>query len=489
MNPELVWLRDDLRLADNPLFHFSSPPASLMCVYVLDERWLSPLASGVSSRRIGAARLCFLWQSLIALRGELLKRGGDLLVRVGDPPEVIAELVASVGVLCVHVRDTAGHDEADDLARLIEELPASCKLRRYQGGTLFDEQALPFALEELPGSFSAFRRRMEAQGSVPPAQPAPITLPLWPEKAPRGLPPLKHVCDEAAAWRPGAGGDFRFQGGEEAAQMRLDHYLWHSGAIARYKKTRNGLLGAEFSTRLSPWLATGCLSARQVHDQVRSWELDHGACESSYWVIFELMWREYFHWVARKEKGALFGLRALPEPPPAFHDWCRGETGVPFIDAGMRELAATGWQSNRVRQNVASFLVHDLGVDWRLGAAWFEHCLIDFDVASNWGNWGYVAGVGREARRGRYFNVLWQAQHYDPAGDYVSHWLPELEYLAEGDARHQPWRAAPDAFPIPCVSPDAWDDILMSLPSATDDSPLVDSSAVDSPHVDPTKEV
>ncbi|RAR63375.1 deoxyribodipyrimidine photo-lyase (single-stranded DNA-specific) [Onishia taeanensis] len=488
MNPELVWLRDDLRLADNPLFHFDSPPGSLMCVYVLDERWLSPLAPGLSSRRIGAARLCFLWQSLIALRGELLKRGGDLLVRVGDPPTVIAELTASVGVLRIHVRDAAGHDEATDLTRLTEQLPESCNLRRCQGDTLFDDQALPFALEDLPGSFSAFRRRMEAESSVPPAQPAPITLPLWPEKAPRGLPPLKDVCEEAAAWRPDPRGDFRFQGGEEAAQARLDHYLWHSGAIARYKKTRNGLLGAEFSTRLSPWLATGCLSARQVHDQVRTWELDHGACESSYWVIFELMWREYFHWVARKEGGLLFGPRTLPEPPPAFHDWCRGETGVPFIDAGMRELASTGWQSNRMRQNVASFLVHDLGIDWRLGAAWFEHCLIDFDVASNWGNWGYVAGVGREASRGRYFNVLWQAQHYDPAGDYVSHWRPELERLAEGEARHQPWRAAPDAFPAPCVIPDAWGDALMALPSSTGDSSLVDSAAVDTPPFDAARE-
>lgn len=477
MNPELVWLRDDLRLADNPLFHFSSPPASLMCVYVLDERWLEALAPGLSARRIGAARLSFLWQSLIALRGELLKRGGDLLVRVGDPPAVIAELVASVGVLCVHVRDTAGHDEANDLARLIEKLPPSCKLRRCQGGTLFDEQVLPFALEDLPGSFSVFRRRMEAQDSTPPAQPTPITLPLWPEKAPRGLPPLNHICDQAAAWRSDSRGEFRFQGGEEAALARLDHYLWHSGAIARYKMTRNGLLGAEFSTRLSPWLATGCLSARQVHDQVRSWELDHGACESSYWVIFELLWREYFHWVARKEKTGLFGPRALPEPPPAFGSWCRGETGVPFIDAGMRELAATGWQSNRVRQNVARFLVHDLDVDWRLGAAWFEHCLIDFDVASNWGNWGYVAGVGREASRGRYFNVLWQAQHYDAAGDYVSHWLPKLEGLSEGPARHQPWRADATAYPEPCVIPDAWEDTLLPLSTAAGGASRLDASA------------
>ncbi|WP_458526725.1 DASH family cryptochrome [Onishia taeanensis] len=469
MSPELVWLRDDLRLADNPLFHFATPPAALMCVYVLDERWLSPLGPGLSARRLGPARLSFLWQSLIALRGELLKRGGDLLVRVGDPPAVIAELAASLKVSRVHVRDAPGHDEALDLARLAKCLPVGCALRRCEGGTLFEAAALPFALEALPGSFSAFRRRMEKAWSVPPAHPAPITLPLWPEQAPRGLPPLAHICAQAAAWRANPLGDFCFEGGEEVAQARLEHYLWHSGALARYKQTRNGLKGAEFSTRLSPWLAVGCLSARQVHDQVRAWEDDHGACDSSYWAIFELLWREYFYWVARQEGGRLFGPRALPAPPPAFHAWCRGETGVPFIDAGMRELAATGWQSNRVRQNVASFLVHDLDVDWRLGAAWFEHCLIDFDVASNWGNWAYVAGIGREASRGRYFNVLWQAHHYDPAGDYVSHWLPELESLSAGEARQQPWRAAPQAFAPPAVLPDAWETELITLPGRADE--------------------
>ncbi|WP_192035234.1 DASH family cryptochrome [Halomonas sp. YLGW01] len=461
MSPELVWLRDDLRLGDNPLFQFDAPPASLLCVYVLDERWLAPLAPGLTVRRIGPARLSFLWQSLIALRGELLTRGSDLLVRIGDPPAVISELAAGLDVCRVHVRDAPGHDETADLSSLAERLPASCDLRRCESGTLFEQEALPFALEALPSSFSAFRRHMEAGWAVPAASPAPVTLPLWPERAPRGLPPLKRLCPEAAAWQADARGEFRFHGGEEPGLARLEHYLWHSGAIARYKQTRNGLKGSDFSTRLSPWLATGCLSARQVHDRVRAWEAEQGACASSYWVIFELLWRDYFHWVARGEGDRLFGSRALPAPPPAFIDWCRGKTGVPFIDAGMRELAATGWLSNRGRQNVASFLVHDLGIDWRLGAAWFEHCLIDFDVASNWGNWGYVAGVGREAGRERYFNVLWQARRYDPAGDYVSHWLPELTGLAQGATRHQPWRAAPETFSPPGVMPAAWETELM----------------------------
>ena len=114
----------------------------------------------------------------------------------------------------------------------------------------------------------------------------------------------------------------------------------------------------------------------------------------------------------------------------------------------MRELAATGWLSNRARQNVASYLVHELGVDWRLGAAWFEHALIDFDVASNWGNWRYVAGVGRDPR-GHRFDVLWQAARYDPDGAYVAHWLPEIAVLPPGSGRHRPWTVAPEHFALP----------------------------------------
>jgi|GEM_PF-5542440 deoxyribodipyrimidine photolyase len=134
-----------------------------------------------------------------------------------------------------------------------------------------------------------------------------------------------------------------------------------TGAVARYKSTRNGLLGDDFSTRLSPWLAHGCLSARQVHGAVRAWEDEQGACESSYWVIFELLWRDYFHWAGRQEGPALFGGRMLPSVGPAFTAWCQARTGVPFVDSAMLELASTGWLSTRARQNVASFLVKDLG--------------------------------------------------------------------------------------------------------------------------------
>jgi deoxyribodipyrimidine photo-lyase len=461
MSLTIVWLRHDLRLVDNPLFQFETPPEQLMCVYALDQAWLAPLP-GLEAPRIGPARLRFLWESLIALRGELLKRGSDLLVRLGDPVVVVAELVARHGASQVRVRREAGWDEAQQAARLAERLGEGVELCQSDAGLLLDEASLPMPVADLPGSFSAFRRRVERDGSVPSAGPPPLTLPPWPDRAPRGFPALGKVCAATAAWSPDARGGFCFVGGEADGLARLDHYLWETGAVARYKQTRNGLLGADFSTRLSPWLSHGCLSARQVHAAVRAWEAQHGANESSYWVVFELLWRDYFHWAARQEAASLFGRRELPPPDEAFRAWCEGRTGVPFIDAAMRELASTGWLSNRARQNVASFLIHELHGDWRLGAAWFEHSLIDYDAASNWGNWRYLAGVGRDTRE-RWFHVLSQADHYDPEGNYVAHWDPELAALPPGRARHQPWRAAPAHFPPPLVVPEAWRGWLLPL--------------------------
>lgn len=421
MNREIAWLRQDLRLADNALFEFTSPPDQLLCVYVLDRAWLASALSGIDAARIGSARLQFLWQSLIALRGELLKRGSDLLVRVGDPVEVVAGLAEQLGACLVRVRHDAGHDEAEAVSALASRLAGRAEVSLHESGMLFAEADLPTAVAVMPRNFSAFRRQAEKAWQVPASHQAPVTLPPWPREAARGLPPLSKVCPEAADWRPDRRGCFLFAGGEAAGQERLEHYLWDTSAVSRYRQTRNGLVGADFSTRLSPWLAHGCLSARQVHDAVRAWEAEHGGNDSSYWVVFELLWREYFYWTARREGPALFGQRRLPAMGDAFHAWRRATTGVPFVDAAMRELSATGWLSNRARQNAASYLVRHLKGDWRQGAAWFEHCLIDHDVASNWGNWRYLAGVGRDSRS-RALDVHDQAQHYDPHGAYTDLW-------------------------------------------------------------------
>ncbi|MGY4879640.1 DASH family cryptochrome [Vreelandella aquamarina] len=457
---DIVWLHNELRIADNPLLHFTSPPEQLLCVYVLDERWLEPALPGQDFARIGPPRLRFLWQSLMELRGELLKRGSDLLVRIGSPADEVAGLANRFSARSIRVAYQPGIDENQQINAVAPLLEKGTQLDVLENNPLLASEQLPFALSELPSSFSAFRRKVEKHCDIIKPGHAPVTLPPWPE-ASRGFPALKQVCEMSAGWQPDERKNLVWMGGESAGWKHLKAFIWEHNGPATYKQTRNGLLGDHFSTHLSPWLAHGCLSPRQVVDEVSAWENHNGSTESSYWIFFELLWREYFHLAAQLEQQHLFGASALPEPNDAFITWQQGTTGLPFIDAAMTELASTGWMSNRARQNVASFLVKDLNVDWRLGATWFEHCLIDYDVASNWGNWRYVAGVGRDPRQDRYFNVLKQASHYDPKGDYVAHWLPALEALPEGAERHQPWRALPSQFSPPSVVPQAWEPWLI----------------------------
>jgi deoxyribodipyrimidine photo-lyase len=390
------------------------------------------------------------------LRGELLQRGSDLLVRVGKPSKVVIELAASLNARQVRVAEHPGVEERAHIQLVVASLPSETSVQCMESGRLFDRQALPFEQAALPDSFSAFRRSVEQVCVVPENRSAPVTLPSWPD-APRGFPPLKAVCEQSATWQPDNRQGYAYRGGESEAHARLHDYLWHQQGAQTYKKTRNGLLGANFSTRVSPWLARGCLSARQVYAAVKAWEAENGSNESSYWITFELLWREYFIRAAELEGAKMFGAGQPDAPCAAFDAWRNAETGLPFVDAAMLELSTTGWLSNRARQNVASFLVKDLNVDWRLGALWFEHCLIDYDVASNWGNWRYIAGVGRDPRQDRYFNVLKQAGHYDPQGLYVAHWLKQLENVPHGLARHQPWRVDPLAFKAPCVEPEQWE--------------------------------
>jgi deoxyribodipyrimidine photo-lyase len=204
------------------------------------------------------------------------------------------------------------------------------------------------------------------------------------------------------------------------------------------------MLGADYSTKFGPWLAAGCLSPRTIYHEVRRYEQHRTANKSTYWVIWELTCRDWFRFYAAKQGSRLFypggpaGLTGLrwSSDPELWARWSTGTTGMPLVDANMRELAQTGWMSNRGRQNVASYLALDLGVDWRRGADLFEHLLLDYDVASNWGNWAAAAGL--TGGRVNHFNITKQSKDYDPDGDYIRHWLPELSKVPASRI-HQPW--------------------------------------------------
>jgi deoxyribodipyrimidine photo-lyase len=226
-----------------------------------------------------------------------------------------------------------------------------------------------------------------------------------------------------------------FNGGESEGKKRLDTYLFETQSISSYKETRNGLVGENYSSKFSAWLALGCLSARQIYHEIKRYEEEVGANESTYWLVFELLWRDYFRFMMKKHKHSFFmqqGIKAagktiIEHNPILFNNWINGKTGNDFIDANMLELKLTGFMSNRGRQNVASYLCHQLKLDWRWGAAYFEQQLIDYDVCSNWGNWAYLAGVGNDPRGSRVFNTEKQADEYDKNKLYRAMWLNKCE--------------------------------------------------------------
>lgn len=447
---QLVWFRNDLRLHDQPALLAAARGAGMLLpVYVFDPRQFGVTPYGFP--KTGGFRARFLLETVADLRRSLQRLGSDLIVRWGYPEKVLPELVSRYRVTAVHATREVTSEEVSAEMRVASAIAQhQAVLRLHWGSTLYAPEDLPFGGPNgLPEIFTDFRKQVEKRSHVRPPALAPRTLPgLPPTVLPGRLPELAEMNLETPP--PTTKGVLPFVGGETQALQRLNAYFWERDSLRRYKETRNGLIGPDYSSKFSPWLAVGAISARQIHAEVKRYERERIANDSTYWLIFELIWRDFFRFVAQKHGTTIFragGLRGAPtfgaENRELFTHWARGETGFPFIDANMIELASTGWMSNRGRQNVASFLVRDMGVHWRMGAEFFESLLIDYDPCSNWGNWNYVAGVGNDPREDRYFHILKQAGQYDPQGDFVRHWIPALARIPGGRI-HEPWRLSGD---------------------------------------------
>lgn len=406
----------DLRLHDHPpLQQLARQVDELLLVYCLDPDERRPGRYQLAS--LGPHRLRFLRESLRDLQYRLATQGQRLTILEGRLDEALPPLIAEYRIDIAGSSLHSGIDEQRQWQALQQHCP-DCRFIQGNSHSLFDAEALPFSPAGLPDSFSKFRRQVEAQSE--PSQPQTSITSLPPP--PAGWRTESHAGHSAAIAQ-------RFIGGETAALAQLDAYF-HSERPQSYKATRNALWGWENSTKFSAWLANGCLSPRRLWAQLKQHEAEFGANESTYWIGFELLWREFFHCYARRYGVRLFNSKGIRSQAPLtsfypgrFRQWCEGATPYPIVNACMRELNATGYMSNRGRQLVASCFVHELGLDWRFGAAYFQHQLIDYDVASNWGNWQYLAGVGADPRGHRRFDLDKQARQYDPDGSYRRHWL------------------------------------------------------------------
>jgi deoxyribodipyrimidine photo-lyase len=414
----LHWFRHDLRVTDNEaLLQLSQSTQTCVGVYIFDTSWTK--TNQWNCKHLGGHRQAFIDSALLDLKKRLRAMGSDLLILQGDPLQIMAETVHANDITHISYELHSGWNERKAIRHLQSKLP-NLRYLEGQSNYLYHHDNLPFALENMPDTFSPTRRKLEKY-----AQPR---LPIE-EASALSLFSLK--TDSISTYTPLESDELlgAYAGGESAALRRIDDYFFASDGIATYKETRNGLDGWDFSSRLSAFLAHGCVSPATVLAKIKQYESERVANDSTYWLFFELLWREFFHLQHFKHGAKFFSFDGIQNKTPSTHHdprvferWCSGETGYAIVDASMRQLNKTGFMSNRARQLVASCFVHELGLDWRYGAAYFEQQLIDYDVASNWGNWQYLAGVGADPRGHRQFNLQKQTEIYDPQQRFIRNW-------------------------------------------------------------------
>ncbi len=421
MHTALYWLTNDLRIDDNPALLRAASSDRLIISYCLDTRELHPRRYHLA--QLGYGRRQFLYEGLRDLEQKLNARQQQLHLCYGRSGEELAQLIQDYDVGRLVCARQTGSDERAVLAKLQRRFP-DLAIEEVDNTTLFSSQTLPFTTAELPNSFTPFRKVAEREAI---AHPLP---------APQAFPPPAFSSDNDVIWAmlkpPSNLVEPMFRGGSDAAQQHMEAYF-SSEHPQIYKDVRNALDGWDNSSKFSGWLNQGSLSPRQLFHRLQRYEREVVANESTYWLFFELLWREYFQWLALRLGSDLYRFGGMRQPqrnpgcfyPERYRRWCAGNTPYPLVNACMKQLLQTGYMSNRGRQIVASCLIHELGMDWRYGAAWFEHHLLDYNVGSNWGNWQYIAGVGADPRGGRHFNIDKQTAQYDPDGAFVQRWSPQ----------------------------------------------------------------
>ncbi len=429
---QVVWFENNLRTQDHQgLAMAQKHPLPIIGVYVLEEAALKKTKNGF--QKVGPYRLQFIDEALNDLKTSLSVYRIPLIVFIRSAVDGFKTLYQTFNIQTVYYEKAYGDEERHRHENVIDAF-SSIDFVSFNTKSLYHEDDLPFVINNLASSFTAFRKTMEKSGRIREPLSLHENVQEALENIPDDLPRFKTLYTPCKSM---------IKGGEKEGLKRLNYYLFTSKKVSTYKETRNGMDEFDDSSKLSAYLALGCLSPRNVYQQLKQYEKRYGANESTYWLYFELLWRDYFHFLHVRYRSKFFFKQGLyqrdyqPITNQTYLDaWIKGKTGYPLIDANMKEIYQTGYMSNRGRQNVASFFCHYLKLDWRIGAEYFESLLIDYDVSSNYGNWLYQAGLGVDPRGTRIFNVIEQGKRYDPTTAYLVKWLPVLEALPIKERYH-----------------------------------------------------
>ena len=436
----LVWFRRDLRLADNPALAVAAEAGSAVVpVFVLDEVHPCAWTPGGASR-------WWLHHSLAALAEALAAKGLPLVLRRGDPAEILPALAAETGAAAVHWnRCYEPYAIARDKALKATLQDAGLEARSFAASLLYE----PWETETKTGGpykvFTPFWKALQAKGDPPAPRAAPDKLAAGPAASSDSLADWGLLPTEPD-WAGGLRG--AWQPGEAGARARLAEFL--EADVPAYPEDRDRP-DRPGTSRISPHLAWGEIGPRQIWHTTRDRLRGAGgrAAERGSWSFLrELAWRDFsyhllYHWPDFPERSWRREFEAFPwaEDAAGYHAWCRGQTGFPAVDAAMRELWHTGWMHNRMRMVAASFLVKNLLIPWQKGEAWFWDTLVDADLANNSASWQWVAGCGADAAPYfRIFNPVKQGETHDPDGAYVRHWVPEVAGLPD-KFLNCPWEA------------------------------------------------
>jgi deoxyribodipyrimidine photo-lyase len=424
----LIWLKNNLRVHDNLVLNTAlKNHKQVLAFYNFNLKDFQETAYGF--KKTEKFRIQFLLESLTDLKQNLKNLNIELFVFTENAESEIHKLIDTYNITSVYLQNEWTSEEYNELENFKKEVPESVTFNEIYDQFLYHPDDIDIEINNIPEVFSNFRKKLEKYSFI---RPTLVNIPInsvAPIENYTKIPTLEDLGFET--FQNNSHSAFPFKGGETQALKRLDDYFFKTKNIGVYKKTRNGLIGTEYSSKFSPWLANGSISARTIFWELQKFEKEFFKNESTYWLFFELIWRDYFKYISLKHGNNIFKIGGILNRIYKWNDdstliqkWINGETSSSFVNANMLELKKTGWMSNRGRQNVASFFAKNLKLDWRIGAAYFESLLLDYDVHSNYGNWMYVAGVGNDPRD-RVFNVDLQAERYDYNGKFQNLWLQE----------------------------------------------------------------